>query len=104
MTIQFNTDKNIHGSEALKNFVSERVEDELKHYAEHLTRIEIHLSDQNAHKAGADDIQCKIEARVQGKQPVLVMAASSEKEKAIEDALDKMKARLAKIIGKMKNK
>lgn len=104
MKVQFNTDKNIQGSEALENYVSERVEQELKHFAEKVTRIEIHLSDQNAHKAGADDIQCKIEARVQGKQPVVVTAASSEKEKAIEDALDKMKARLSTIIGKMKNK
>lgn len=104
MTLQFNTDKNIQGSEALESYVFERVEYELKHFAEKITRVEIHLSDQNAHKSGVDDIQCKIEARVQGKQPVVVAAASSEKEKAIEDALDKMKARLATIIGKMKNK
>ncbi len=104
MTLQFNTDKNIKGSEALESIVAEKVNHELKHFADHITRVEIHLSDQNAHKGGADDIQCRIEARIGGKQPVTVTGAHSEKEKAVDDALDKMKARLRTVIGKMKNK
>lgn len=104
MQIQFNTDKNIEGTEMLETFVSEKVRHALKHYVNNITRIEVHLSDQNANKGGIDDIQCKIEARVEGMQPMIVISKSSSKEIALDDAVDKMKATLGTVIGKMKNK
>lgn len=104
MKIQLNTDNNIQSTEVLKKYVSEKVNAAFKHYAEKITRIELHLSDQNAEKGGLDDIQCKIEARVEGKQPVIVASKSNSKEIALDEALDKMKARLGTMIGKMRNK
>ena len=76
----------------------------MKHLANHITRIEVHLSDQNADKGGSDDIQCKIEARVEGMQPVTVVSKSESKEKALAEAIDKTKAALSTRIGKRKNK
>ncbi len=104
MKIQFNTDKNIQGTETLETIVSKKINHELKHFVDKITRIEVHLSDQNALKAGTDDIQCKIEARVKGVQPVMVISKSSSKEKALDIAVNKMKVTLDSIIGKMKNK
>lgn len=104
MIIQFNTDKNIQGTETLESFVSEKINHALKHFVDKITRIEVHLSDQNADKAGPDDIQCKIEARVEGMQPVMVESKSSTKEKALDDAINKMKATLDTVMGKMRNK
>ena len=104
MIVQFNTDKNIQGKENLEKFVSEKSKRVLKHYTNKITRIEVFLSDQNADKGGADDIQCKIEARIEGVQPVLVASRSATKEEALEEALNKMKATLASVIGKMKRK
>ena len=104
MKIQFNTDKNIQGTEMLETFVSEKINNALKHFSDRITRIEVHLSDQNADKGGADDIQCKIEARVESLQPVMVVSKSGTKEKALDEAVDKMKATLDSLIGKMKNK
>lgn len=104
MIIKLNTDKNIKGTEGLERFVSEKITSSLKHFANHVTRIEVHLSDQNADKGGADDIQCKIEARVEGMQPIIAKSKSDKKEKALAEAVDKTKASLASIIGKMKEK
>ncbi|MGB5263872.1 MAG: HPF/RaiA family ribosome-associated protein [Lutimonas sp.] len=104
MKIQVNTDKNIEGTEMLETFVSEKIRSGLKHFVDKITRIEVHLSDQNADKGGIEDIQCKIEARVEDLQPVIVVSKSSSIEKALNDAVDKMKATLGTIIGKMKNK
>jgi uncharacterized protein (UPF0335 family) len=104
MKIQLNTDKNIQGTEMLETYVSEIIRNGLKHYVDKITRIEVHLSDQNAEKGGIDDIQCKIEARVEGMKPVMVVSKSGSKEKALDDAIYKMKATLDTIIGKMKNK
>jgi|AntRauTorckE5430_2_1112549.scaffolds.fasta_scaffold21562_2 ribosome-associated translation inhibitor RaiA len=104
MKIQFNTDKNIEGTEMLETFVSEKISSALKYFVDKITRIEVHLSDQNADKGGTDDIQCKIEARIEGIQPVIVVSKGGSKEKVLDDAVDKMKAALGSIIGKMKNK
>lgn len=104
MKLQLNTDKNIQGTEALENHVSEKVNHILKHLVDNITRLEVHLSDQNADKAGPDDIQCKIEARVEHMQPVIVISKSDSKEVAIDEALNKMKATMTTIIGKMRNK
>lgn len=104
MYIQFNTDKNIDGTEGLEAFVNEKVRHALKHYIDKITHIEVHLSDQNADKGGIDDIQCKIEARIAGMQPIIVVSKSSSKEIALDDAAGKMKSALESMIGKMKNK
>ena len=104
MKIQFNTDKNIQGTERIATFVSEKINHELRRFDDKITRIEVHLSDQNGLKAGIDDIQCKIEARVKGAQPVMVVSKSSSKEKALDIGITKMKTTLDSIIGKMKNK
>lgn len=104
MQLQFNTDKNIQGTEQLKAIVSDIIQHELKHFSDNITRIEVHLSDQNADKSGPDDIQCKLEARVKGMQPVLVVSTNNSKEKAVEEAVEKMKAALNTKLGKLKNK
>jgi ribosomal subunit interface protein len=103
MTIQLNTDKNIQGSELLEASVSEKISRELKHFVDRITRIEVHLSDQNADRGGSDDIQCKIEARLENIQPVIVVSKNGTTEAAIDDAVEKMKARLRTIVGKMNN-
>ena len=104
MKIQFNTDKNIKGTQMLESFVSEEIRRVLKIFVDKITRIEVHISDQNSDKESPNDIQCKIEARLEGMQPVLVVSKSETKEKALYEALDKMKAALGTIVGKIKNK
>ncbi len=104
MQIQFNTDKNIEGEERLEAFMTEKITKSLDRFSEWVTRIEVHLSDQNAHKSGADDMQCTLEARVKGQQPIAVSSKSEVKEKAINDAISKMKAALDTRVGKMKEK
>jgi ribosomal subunit interface protein len=104
MKIQLNTDKNIQGTEKFESFVSEKINHTLKRFTDKITRIEIHLSDQNAHKSGSDDIQCKIEARFEGLKPLIVTDRNSTKEKALDNAIDKMKAALETMTGKLKEK
>jgi ribosomal subunit interface protein len=104
MKVQFNTDKNIEGSANLEKFVSEKINHSLKHFSDSITRVEVHLSDQNADKGGKDDIQCKLEARIEGLQPVIAIAKSASKEKALDEAVEKIKAALDSKLGKMKNK
>jgi ribosomal subunit interface protein len=104
MIIQVNTDKNIDGSQNAKAYVTEKIEAGMKHYADKITRVEVHLSDQNADKEGPDDIQCRIEARIEGQQPVLVESKDETMHKALGEAIDKMQAVMRTVIGKMKEK
>lgn len=104
MIIQLNTDKNIEGTARLEAFVSEKVSHGLKHFAENMTRVEVHLSDQNGEKGGSDDIHCKMEARLEKVQPVIVVGKSSSTDKALDDAIDKMKAKLGSMMGKRRER
>lgn len=58
MKIQLNTDKNITGGERLESYLSSLIENELSHFSNHITRIEVHLSDENGQKKGANDKRC----------------------------------------------
>ncbi|MDB2656797.1 HPF/RaiA family ribosome-associated protein [Crocinitomicaceae bacterium] len=102
MTIQFNTDKNIQGSETLESEIVERVKQGLEYFDQYVSRVEIHLSDQNAHKSGGDDIKCTLEARIEGSQPIAVTSKDGDKAKAVDLAIKKMKAALDTRVGKLK--
>jgi ribosomal subunit interface protein len=104
MTIQVNTDRNIESTENMETYVTEKIESGFTHFAEKITRVEVHITDQNAEKGGVDDIQCKIEARVQGLQPVLVESKNDTMHKALSDAINKMQAALRTVFGKMQEK
>lgn len=103
MIVQLNTDKNIQGTEKLESIVSDKINRVLKPYVDHITRVEVHLSDTNAHKTGKNDIQCKIEARMEGIQPVTAVSKDDSKEKALDSAVTKIKAALTTIVGKRRD-
>ena len=50
MKIQFNTDKAINGDEKHQDYFTSIIAEALKRYESHLTRIEVHLSDENGDK------------------------------------------------------
>ena len=52
MQIQINTDHNVAGHEALASHVNGLVENALNHVSDHITRVEVHLSDENGNKGG----------------------------------------------------
>lgn len=103
MKIQFNTDKTIDGNEKTQEFYSSLITEELKRYESHITRIEVHLSDENGIKEGLNDMRCLLEARIEGKQPIAVIEQADTVEIAVSGALDKLKASLEKILGRVAN-
>lgn len=103
MIIQINTDNNVHGHENFQAEITARIEGELNRYNEVITRLEVHLSDENGNKSGQDDKRCLIEARLEGKKPIAVTAQSNSHERATSDALSKLKASLETVLGKSRN-
>jgi ribosome-associated translation inhibitor RaiA len=102
MTIQINTDKNLSVHDAFKAQLDDLLSEELSRFSEHITRLEIHLSDDNGNKQGPDDKQCIIEARLEGRQPIAVTDKANDYELAVRGAIKKLKASLNKIVGKLK--
>jgi len=103
MTVQINTGENLENNVRTEEYYSERVVKELDRFAEYLTRVEVHFADTNAGKSGPDDKKCTIEARMRGRDPLAVTAQSDKIEKAFDAALDKAKASMTTIVGKMQN-
>ena len=52
MKIQFNTDKTISGEKRNQDFFTSQITEELDRYQSHISRIEVHLSDENGEKEG----------------------------------------------------
>lgn len=101
MTIQFNTDNNINGGEKLRGPYIALIKDELSRFSEHITRIEAHLTDEDGSKNGGNDKRCVLEARLEGMQPIAVTEHANSYDQAVNGALDKLKASLETIIGRI---
>lgn len=94
MKIQFNTDKNIEGHERLEKFFASELEKDLGRFDDKVTRIEVHLGDENSDKGGVNDKRCLIEARPAKLQPIAVTAHADTIEKAFFLAAEKIKKTL----------
>lgn len=103
MIIQINTDKNISGTEEFRAPVIALISDELSRFSNQITRVEVHLSDENANKGGINDKKCVLEARLEGLKPVAVTNKADTVEQAIDGAIDKLKNSLTTILGRLKN-
>ena len=103
MTIQFNTDKNLTVHEEFNSKLTAILEKKMNRFSENITRLEVHLSDDNGGKTGQDDKKCLLEARIEHRQPVAVTSEASSYEFAVEAAAEKMKAALGTIFGRLSN-
>jgi ribosome-associated translation inhibitor RaiA len=103
MQIQFNTDKNVTGSEDLIASSTSIISEELSRYSHQITRLEIHLSDEDGNKDGFKDKRCIVEARLAGMKPIAVTNHANTHEQAIFGAIDKLKTSLEKITGRLKD-
>ena len=101
MKIQLNTDVNIDGDEALAAQVSATVEQALDRFSEHITRVEVHLADENAGKNGQKDHRCMLEARLEGRQPVAVTEHAATLEQAVQGAAQKLAHLLDSTLGRL---
>jgi len=101
MKIQINTDDNIAGREELAEQAKAAVESTLGHLAQHITRVEVHLSDENSDKGGAHDKRCMMEARLEGHQPIAVTDEAETIDQAIDGAVEKLKHSLDSTLGRL---
>ena len=103
MQIQINTDHTIKENEASREEFTRLITVELKNFSQHITRIEVHFTDENGNKTGLLDKKCLMEARIEGRQPIAVNDRSNTEALALDGAIEKLKHALAAILGSLKN-
>lgn len=101
MLIQINTDNHIEGSERMDSYFTTLLENSLQKYEDRITRLEVHIGDENSHKGGGGDKRCAIEARLSGLKPVAVVNHADTVEKAVAGAADKVKKIVEHTLGKL---
>lgn len=100
MKIQVNTDAHIAGNAARVEGVSRTVEHALARFADAITRVEVHLTDENSGKSNNHDQRCVLEARLQGRNPVAVTEHAQSQGQALTGATEKMVRLLAHTLGR----
>jgi len=104
MQIEVTTDNNVDGNDALTARVAAEVTAGLSRFSDQLTRVEVHLGDENADKGGLADKRCMIEARPAGQQPVAVTNHGATVEEASNGALRKLTSLLDSQFGRLDNR
>ena len=100
MQIQVNTDHNVKGGDLLIQHVEGLLNDSLDSFKDEVTRVEVHISDENSHKGGDDDLRCTMEARLRGLQPIAVTYNDENIDLAISGAADRITRSVRKTIEK----
>ena len=101
MQIQINTDSNIEGREKVAAHVREVVERSLSRFRERITRVEVHLGDENGLKSGQDDKRCMMEVRLENHQPLAVTHHAANLDQAINGALNKLERTIESTLGRL---
>ncbi|WP_346832610.1 HPF/RaiA family ribosome-associated protein [Pseudomonas abietaniphila] len=104
MQIQVNSDNHIESSIRLEEWVRTTVESTLERYEEDLTRVEVHIRDENGDKPGPHDIRCQMEARPKGHQPISVTHKADSLDQAVDGAAVKLDHALEHLFGKLRSK
>lgn len=100
MLIEVRTAGYIKGGEQSSAEVKAVVHAALDRCGDHIKRIDVHLSDVIGDKPGYDDKCCMIEARRDGREPIVVTHQESTMEQAIHGAIHNMKKSIESALGK----
>ena len=101
MQIQINTANNVEGRDALIGQLEQDVRSSLSRFEDRLTRVELHVGDEDGPGRGGKDKRCVIEARPSGLAPVTVTDEAGSIDQATSGALDKLVTALERTFGKL---
>src|ERR1700684_1970959 len=101
MQIQVNTDHTIEGQEPLAAQITGVVENAMSRMSDHITRVEVHLTDESGPKSGENNKRCMMEARLEGRQPIAVTDEAATVDLAVNGAAGKLARLIEHTLGKL---
>ena len=91
------------GGRALSAQVETSVRDVLGRFSQQVTRVQVHLRDENGRKGGPDDKRCLMEARLEGRPPTAVSHRAGTFRLAIDGASAKLNRAVESGIGRLRS-
>ncbi len=102
MLVQINSDHNVAVGAGLAEQAQALVSSTLDHFSRQITRVEVHVTDENSDKkSGNDDLKCVMEARLTGHQPIAVHHNAGTFELAVEGAAVKLRRSIDSVLGRL---
>ncbi|WP_411885598.1 HPF/RaiA family ribosome-associated protein [Polaromonas sp. YR568] len=103
MQIQVNSKHTMHTGESFERWASGELHESLSRFKGDITRIEVHMSDENGDKASPDQKRCVMEARLAHHDPLAVNHQAPNQDLAFRGASDKLKRVLDHTLGKLRD-
>lgn len=103
MQIQVNSNRSIAIGESFERWATDELNTSFGRFKDVITRIEVHMSDENGDRPGMDDKRCVIEARLANREPVAVNHQAANQDEAFRGASDKLKRLIEHTLGKMRD-
>ena len=101
MQVLLNTDHHTDGKHEMADHLTVVVKDAVAQFGVHVTRVVAHIADENSSaKTTPDEIQCTLEARLVGRDPVVVKDRAGSVHQAINGAAGKLKRAVASVLQK----
>jgi len=101
MQVQVNTSNGIQNKDALERWANEFLKEELAHFTQEISRVEVQLTDENNGRKGASDKRCMLEARLNGHEPLAVNHHAETQDEAFRGATQKLIRKLEHTLGKL---
>jgi ribosome-associated translation inhibitor RaiA len=95
MQVLFNYHAGVSHSDTLEDHARHQIDHSIGRHAGRVTRVEVHIADDNAHKHGPSDKRCMLEARPAGMHPIAVESRAADFYAAVSDAAGKLGRALA---------
>lgn len=99
MQIRIYTDHRIEDRERLSAQVNGAVGTALNWIRDHVTRVEVHLSDESSHNESLNDKCCMMEARLEGYRPMVVTHRAEDLDQAVDGAVGKLTSLIDNTFG-----
>jgi ribosome-associated translation inhibitor RaiA len=77
------------------------VENALSRTSDHITRVEVHVTDESGPKNRENNKRCMMEARLEGRQPIAVTDEAATVDLAVNGAADKLARLIEHTLGKL---
>ena len=103
MQIQVNTSNGIDNKDKLERWADTELKETLSRFTDDVTRVEVHLSDENGDKTGGGDKRCTMEARLANHQPVAVSNHAATIDEAFRGAAGKLKRLIDNTLGRLEH-
>jgi ribosome-associated translation inhibitor RaiA len=104
MQVHINSDSTISMHNKLSDSIASYINNVLRRFEQHLTRVEVHLSGENIRKSGPLDKRCLLEARPKHHRSLVVCNDSNNIDAAFEGAADKLLRMLETTYGRLDDK